>query len=143
MIDVVKVSVHIRADPDVVFAYFIDPERYVEWMGHDATIEAVPGGTYRVRMREGVEARGEFVSVDPPRRLEFTWGWMNDDQVPPGSSRVVVTLAEEDGGTRLVLRHHDLPTDRQRNHHREGWVLYLERLVSRCHGTVAGSDPNG
>jgi uncharacterized protein YndB with AHSA1/START domain len=138
MIDVVEVTVHIRADRAVVFSYFIDPERYVEWMGHDATIEPVPGGTYRVRMREGIEALGEFVSVDPPRRLEFTWGWRNDDEVPPGSSRVVVTLTEEDGGTRVVLRHHDLPTDRQRDHHKEGWTLYLERLVSHCSGAGRG-----
>ena len=83
---------------------------------------------YRVVMREGVEAAGEFVEVDPPHRLVFTWGWAHDQAVPPGSTRVVVTLEAEDGGTRVVLRHHDLPDDGQREHHRLGWQMYLGRL---------------
>jgi hypothetical protein len=38
-----------------VFPYFTDPGRYVQWMGSGATLEPVPGGTYRIRMRGGVE----------------------------------------------------------------------------------------
>ena len=71
----VEVSVYIAAEPETVFPYFIDPGRYVQWMGRDATLEAVPGGSYRIFMREGVEAVGEFVEIDPPRRVVFTWGW--------------------------------------------------------------------
>lgn len=36
------------------------------------------------------------------------------DPVPSGVYRVEVSLEEEDGGTRVVLRHHDLPDDEQR-----------------------------
>lgn len=123
-----KVSVHIAASPETVFPYFTDPARYAQWMGNAATLEPVPGGTYRVHMRDGVQVAGEFVEVDPPRRLVFTWGWTHDHAVAPGSTRVVVTLHEEDGGTRVVLRHHGLPDDAQRDHHRKGWELYLGRL---------------
>ena len=49
----------------------------------EATLEPVPGGVYRVSMRDGVEAAGEFVEVDPPRRLVFTWGWTQDHAVRP------------------------------------------------------------
>jgi len=138
-----EVSVHIAANPDTVFAYFVDPARYIQWMGLDAILEAVPGGTYRVVMRGGVAAMGEFVEVEPPRRLVFTWGWTDADTVPPGSTRVVVTLDEEDGGTRVVLRHYDLPDDDQRAHHRAGWELYLDRLRIRVPGGDPGPDPNG
>ena len=72
----------------------------------------------------------------------FTWGWNHDLAVAPGSTRVVVTFEEEDGGTRVVLRHHDLPTDGQRDKHRAGWSLYLERLAARVAGVDAGPDPN-
>jgi uncharacterized protein YndB with AHSA1/START domain len=140
---VVEVSVYIAARPETVFAYFTDPERYVQWMGVRATLEPTPGGVYRVGMRDGVDAIGEFVEVDPPHRLVFTWGWTNDDAVPPGSTYVVVTLAAEDGGTRVVLRHHGLPDGVQRDHHREGWAVYLERLGVRASGGDPGSDPNG
>jgi uncharacterized protein YndB with AHSA1/START domain len=93
-------------------------------------------------MRDGVTAAGEFVEVDPPRRIVFTWGWTHDRAVAPGTTRVVVTFDEEDGGTRVVLRHHDLPDDVQRDHHRKGWETYLDRLTDRVQGGDPGPDPN-
>jgi uncharacterized protein YndB with AHSA1/START domain len=90
--DTIEVSVHVAAQPEIVFPYFTDPRRYVQWMGRDATLEAVPGGCYRVHIRDGIEAVGEFVEVDPPRRLVFTWGWTHDHEVPAGTTRVVITL---------------------------------------------------
>jgi uncharacterized protein YndB with AHSA1/START domain len=81
---VVEVSVHIAAQPETVFPYFTDPGRYVQWMGADARLEPAPGGCYRVLMRDGVEASGEFVEVDPPHRLVFTWGL---DPRPRGAAR--------------------------------------------------------
>ncbi len=140
--DVVEVSVHIAAEPETVFPYFTDPGRYVQWMGRDATLHPVPGGSYRVYMSDGVEAVGEFLEIDPPHRLVFTWGWTNDPAVPPGTTRVVVTLRAEDGGTRVILRHHDLPDDAQRDHHRKGWDVYLGRLDVRARGGDPGPDPN-
>jgi len=140
--DVVEVSVHIAAEPETVFPYFTDPGRYVQWMGQGATLHPVPGGSYRVFMRDGVEAVGEFLEIDPPNRLVFTWGWTNDPAVPPGTTRVVVTLEAEDGGTRVILRHHDLPDDGQRSHHRKGWEVYLGRLSLRARGADPGPDPN-
>ena len=89
---VVEVTVHIAAQPETVFPYFTDPARYVQWMGAEATLDPAPGGIYRVRMRDGVQAAGEFVEVDPPHRLVFTWGWTHDLAVAPGTTRVVVTL---------------------------------------------------
>ena len=140
--DVVEVSVYIAADPETVFPYFTDPGRYGQWMGRDATLDPVPGGSYRVYMQEGVEAVGEFLEIDPPHRLVFTWGWTNDPAVPPGTTHVVVTLQPEEGGTRVTLRHHDLPDDGQREHHRKGWELYLGRLGLRAQGGDPGPDPN-
>ncbi len=130
--DVLEISVHIDAQPEIVFPYFTDPSRYVLWMGREATLDPRPGGTYRVRMNDNVEAAGEFIELDPPRRLVFTWGWAHDEAVPPGTTRVVITLAEENGGTRVVLRHHNLPDADQRDHHKKGWET----------GVAPGPDPN-
>ena len=140
--DVVEVSVYIAAHPETVFPYFTDPGRYVQWMGRDATLQPVPGGSYRIYMQDGVEAAGEFIEIDPPHRVVFTWGWTHDPAVPPGTTRVVITLHAEEDGTRVVLRHHDLPDDGQRDHHRKGWELYLGRLELRVRGGDPGPDPN-
>lgn len=140
--DALEVSVHIAAAPETVFPYFTDPERYQQWMGTAVILDAVPGGTYRVGIRDGVAALGEFVEIDPPRRVVFTWGWTDRFAVAPGSTRVVVTLTEEDGGTRVVLRHYGLPDDQVANH-RAGWETYLGRLALRAAGGDPGPDPNG
>jgi uncharacterized protein YndB with AHSA1/START domain len=137
-----EVSVHIAARREVVYRYFVDPARYARWMGSSVTLDPVPGGIYRVFLREGVEASGHFVEVDPPRRLVFTWGWTNDPVVAPGATRVVVTLEEQDGGTTVVLRHFGLPDELQYQHHRKGWEMYLHRLVVRVAGGDPGPDPN-
>jgi uncharacterized protein YndB with AHSA1/START domain len=72
--DIVQVSMMVAAPPEIVFPYFTDPVRYAPWMGGAATLEPTPGGVYRVSMRDGVEAIGEFVEVVPPHRVVFTWG---------------------------------------------------------------------
>jgi uncharacterized protein YndB with AHSA1/START domain len=140
--DVLEVTVHMAAQPDTIFPFFTDPVRYAQWMGTDVELEAKPGGLYRVRMREGVEVSGAFEEVEPPHRLVFTWGWDGDPAVPPGSTRVEVTLTAESGGTRVTLRHHGLPTAEQVEHHTMGWEMYLGRLNLVLQGADPGSDPN-
>ena len=137
----VEVSVHIAARPETVFAYFTDPTRYAQWMGNHATLEPVPGGSYRVHLRDGVQAAGEFVEIDPPRRVVFTWGWEGNDAVPPGTSTVEVTLEPDGDATILRLVHRDLPEPAVQDH-AHGWDLYLGRLVTAGAGGDAGPDPN-
>lgn len=127
----------IAARPEIVFSYLTDPARYVRWMGVDAELDARPGGTYRVTVPQGFVAVGEFVEVDPPRRVVFTWGWEGDGPVPPGSSRVEITLTPDGDGTLLQLTHSDLPDEEARDVHEQGWDRYLRRLAV----TSAGGDP--
>jgi len=153
----VEVSVSIPAAPGTVFSYFTDPARYIQWMGSHAALEPVPGGTYRVQMADGFAAAGIFAEVEPPRRLVFTWGWADDQAarhvlngradadggtLPPGSTRVEVTLDADDGGTRLTLRHHDLATSELRDAHQVAWQAYLRRLAIRAAGGDPGPDPH-
>ncbi|MGB9378535.1 MAG: SRPBCC domain-containing protein [Mycobacteriales bacterium] len=139
---VVEVSVLIEAQPETVFPYFTDPARYAQWMGERASLDPKPGGEYRISLGGGLEAVGEFVEVSPPHRVVFTFGWTGGHDLAPGSSRVVVTLAEEGVGTRVVVRHHDLPSAEQCEQHAQGWRMYLDRLAMRVHGEDPGPDPH-
>lgn len=140
--DPVEVVVHVAAAPDTVFSYFCDEDRYALWMGNEAELEPVPGGVYRVQIREGLTASGEFIVIDRPRFLAFTWGWEGDEVVAPGSSRVELTFAPEGDGTRVMLRHFGLPTETRREGHGKGWQMYLGRLRIRVAGGDPGLDPN-
>ena len=130
----------IGAPPDTVFPYFTDPERMVRWMGTEADMDARPGGAFRILVAGRYAAGGEFVEVDPPNRVVFTWGWEGEgNAVPPGSSTVEVTLTPQDEGTRVVLVHRDLPED-SRAPHAHGWEHYVQRLAIAASGGDAGPD---
>lgn len=130
----------IRATPETVFSYFTNADRYIEWMGVDAELDATPGGIYRVRVPQGHFAVGEFVEVDPPYRLVFTWGWEGDPEVPPGSSRVEVNLSATIDGTLLRLVHSGLPSPEAFDLHTQGWERYVGRLVVTVEGGNPGPD---
>ena len=132
---------HVRARPETLFEYFTDPAKYTRWMGLEAVLDARPGGIYRVRVPQGRYAVGEFVEVDPPRKVIFTWGWEGDPLVPPGSSTVTITLTDSGDGTLLRLRHDGLPDPTSIALHTEGWGRYLGRLETAGRGDDPGPDP--
>jgi uncharacterized protein YndB with AHSA1/START domain len=125
---VLEHEVTVQAPPDIVFAYFVDPDKLVRWMGSHATLDARPGGIFRLEYRDGT-ARGEFVELEPPTRVVFTWGWEDpEDAVQPGASTIEVTLAAVGDATLVRLRHLGLP-DGSRDGHAEGWDHFLPKLV--------------
>lgn len=136
----IELERRVLAPMETVFAYFTDSARYTAWMGVEAELEARPGGIYRVRVPQGHYAVGEFVEVEPPSRVVFTWGWEGDPEVPPGSSTVTVTLTPDGEGTRVRLVHSGLPDPASMALHTEGWDRYLDRLVLAAGGTDPGPD---
>jgi uncharacterized protein YndB with AHSA1/START domain len=127
---VVELERRIAAPPETVFVYFTDPERYRRWQGVDAELDPRPGGLFRVVMNsDGIVARGEFLEVDPPRRLVFSWGWEGVDGLLPGVSTVEVVLERDGDGTVLHLRHSGLPNEPACQLHSYGWGVGLDNLV--------------
>ena len=129
--------------PDEVFELFVDAAKLVSWIGIAAEVEPRPGGRFRFEVMPGQFCEGEYVELDRPHRLVFTWGWTEPSLgLPPGSSRVEVALAESDGGTRLRLVHTGLPGD-LRLLHDDGWSRFLARLASVAGGGEPGEYPTG
>jgi uncharacterized protein YndB with AHSA1/START domain len=127
-------ELRIAARPETVFRFFTEPELLLEWMGIAATLEPVPGGAYRVVMDGTPTVRGEFVEVDAPTRVVFTWGYEGDDPlVAVGASTVEVTLRADGDGTLLRLVHSGL-TDQARELHIQAWPFFLDRLREVCDG---------
>jgi uncharacterized protein YndB with AHSA1/START domain len=137
--DVITHQLRIEARPETVFAFLTNPDKMTRWKGDSAQLDAHPGGIYRVQIGQAVVV-GEFVEIDPPRRVVFTWGWEGNDAVPPGSSTVEVTLTPDGEATILRLVHRDLPAE-QRAEHEEGWKHFLPRLATVATGGDPGSGP--
>lgn len=129
-IGVVEQTVRIAARPETVWQYWTDPARLRDWWG-SAELDARPGGKYVVAKDAGPAMRGEFVELVPHERIVFTFGWdltEGGPQVPPGSTRVEVTLTADDDDTILTVRHTGLPAAHAEEH-RIGWVHVLPLLV--------------
>ena len=74
---------------------------------------------------------GRFVTIDPPSRLVFTYGWESGGVpgVGPGSTRVEITIVARGSGSRLKVVH-SLPSEAAPDH-RRGWRWFLGRLAER------------
>lgn len=138
----VEVEVRIDADPETIFDFFTEPDKMVQWMGRDADLDPRPGGVMRCDVNSRDVAVGEFVELDPPNRLVFTWGWEGEDPITkPGSTTVEVNLEAGDDATLVRLTHTGLETPESREAHGHGWNHYMERLSTAAAGGDPGADP--
>jgi uncharacterized protein YndB with AHSA1/START domain len=104
----------IAARPSIVFASLITAEGIAGWWGAEADSVVVArhdprvGGGYSVRLRRPNGSHhasaGEYLVVEPPRRLVMTWRWLEggDDL---GERRLEFRLRPLPGGVELTLTH--------------------------------------
>jgi uncharacterized protein YndB with AHSA1/START domain len=139
----VRVCRTFAASPERVFEPWLDAEQARRWLVVAAAvqpargvvlrmdIDARVGGSFRVvDLRDGqqVEHVGEYLEIDRPRRLVFTWG------VPRPSAnrdRVAVEVVPRGGGCELTVTH------AMRSGHAEhaaraeqGWSVTLDALAA-------------
>ena len=131
----------IDASPETVWEFLVDSETLMRWKGINADLDTQPGGIFRCEVIPGHIARGEYVEIDKPNRLVFTWGWDGSEDVPPGSSTIVIELASDGDGTSLHFVHKDLPNAEAIASHAHGWDHYLPRLEIAAAGGDPGQDP--
>jgi uncharacterized protein YndB with AHSA1/START domain len=138
-------EVEIDASPETVWEFLVDPDKAVRWMGERATIDPRPGGAWQIDVIPGNTAAGEFIELDPPHRLVYTFGWvstrMDENAVPLDSSTIEIDLVPEGSGTMLRFTHRDLPNVQVTESHSHGWEHYLGRLAIAAAGGDPGRDP--
>lgn len=134
---VVRVDRRIPASPDAVFRAWTEPERMGRWlspMGHaEAEADVRVGGSFTIVMvgdGQRIEHTGEYLEVDPPRRLVFTWA---SPYTGPGRTVVTVTLEPDGDGTNLTLVHEGLSAEAA-DSHAGGWETITARLEDHLAG---------
>jgi len=143
----------IAARPSIVFEAMTTAEGVAAWFGPDdlpvvrAEMDARVGGAYRVHFRtldgRDHEACGEFLEVEPPRRIVMSWSWAFGG-VPEERgriSRVEIRLAPIEDGTELTFTHADLWNEVSEKSHTGGWTGALDKLVRHVEKTAETPEP--
>lgn len=131
--------IEIQARPEAVFEHLVTEEGLTAWMGHRADLDPTPGGRFAVDIA-GHPVRGEFLHLEPPHRVVVTWGFAGSEDLPTGASTVEFRLTATASGTRVDLRHSDLPEPEVPGH-AHGWANFLPRLAIVGAGGDPGPDP--
>jgi uncharacterized protein YndB with AHSA1/START domain len=136
----------VPAPAEQVFDMFTDPRQLVRWIGISADLQPRPGGRFRFEVIPGQFCGGQYLVLERPWRLVFTWGWTDRSfGLASGASRVEVTLTPsgDDGRqTRLRLVHTGLAGDLGLLHD-DGWSRFLARLAASMAGAELDGYPDG
>lgn len=134
----VRVQRVMPAVPDVVFDEWLNRESLQEWMCPrpvrvlDVTVEPRVGGIVRFDIDDSgtrVLITGQFLAIDRPRMLRFTW---TNSNWPDPTQESVVRVAFEpvgDDETLMSIEHSLLPPGEFKNFE-SGWTLTVEQLAA-------------
>jgi uncharacterized protein YndB with AHSA1/START domain len=134
---VLELACVLDAPRERVFGLLTERAELTRWWGPhgftvpDARIDLRIGGGYRLTMQppdgEAFHLSGEFVEIDPPIRLVYTFRW---DEPDPDDRETTVELSivEAGDGTQLLLRQGEFATPARLALHRDGWSDSFEKL---------------
>lgn len=125
------------AAPKDVFQVWTTPEYMQRWFRPSKDfvhpfieVDLRVGGQYRVAF-ESPEGRvdvvkGEFLKVDHPQKLVYSWSWEQPHEFEEIETQVTVDFFEKDGGTELVLTHERFTKAEMQERHMVGWTGALD-----------------
>ena len=120
----------IGVPPAEVYRAFVHATALRDWLCDAAQTDARPGGRLYLWTRSGFYAAGEFVRLEPGKKLVFSWFGRNE----PAPTRVQVSFDAQDGGTRLTLKHEQVGSGakwaKTIKEIQDGWTESLENLQS-------------
>jgi len=139
------------APPEEIFDAWTDAASLAVWMAPGSVSRSVVeldprvGGRFRIVMRgpdRDHAHEGEYLVVDRPRRLVFSW---ISEATGGRATTVSVELAPHGSGeTELTLTHEGLPDELARERHGSGWGDILRKLGGSVPGPGRpGGDDRG
>jgi uncharacterized protein YndB with AHSA1/START domain len=136
----------IAASPQRLFDAWTQPRELQRWWGPKgvvctaAEVELRVGGRYRIanRFPDGttVWISGEFLRVEPPRELVYSWRLGTAET----AERVTVRFEPRGGQTEVIVTHERIRDDQSRDRHQQGWDDCLGGLAVYLSGPVAPTE---
>lgn len=136
--ETISLSRELYVPRELVFDVWTQPEHLAEWYSpgpefeRAASVDLRVGGDYQLRWRsrEGAEHRqwGRYETVQPPSRLSYS-ARTESAELAPLNTRVAVSFADLDGGTRIDLAEEGVPASACAPRRRD-WQRLLDQLES-------------
>ncbi len=141
--DVVSCEIQIAAPPERVFQAITDPSQLPKWWGQSDMYRVtkmesdlrVNGKWKSVGVSakgESFEVGGEYLEIDPPRRLVYTWAYSWGDSP---ETTVCWELIPVDEGTLIKLRQSGFAGNAAAaNDHAQGWLRvfsWMQAFIER------------
>ncbi len=126
----------LNASPERVFSLWTEPASIRQWFGglqtevQDVSFDLRPGGQYSIQVNTEQGAStitGEFLEVEEPARLVYTWELESPQGTMP-STTVEVEFRGRDGQTEVVLSHGPFLDPEVKVFHGDGWQACFEGL---------------
>lgn len=140
--DPIIVEGYFSASPEDVFRAWTDPDIVMKWFGakpdtlHSAEIDLRPGGRWRflesVDAENAVGFEGEYLAIEPGRRLVFTWSRFvvrdSGERDATPKSRVEIVLTPRGRGTDIRIVHSAIFDEPTRRGFAGGWEQGMMNL---------------
>jgi uncharacterized protein YndB with AHSA1/START domain len=136
--DAILSEIYVAAPPERVFQALVDPIQVVQWWGETGIYRCTEfhgdlrvGGKWRSAGIAGqdhkFEVFGEYLQIDPPRLLEYTWvaSWSGDLK-----TILRWDLQQTKEGTLVKLRHSGFAAHPEAAQNYRGWPRMLGWLQS-------------
>lgn len=138
------------APPKLVFTAWTDPIHLAQWWGPGGftnpvcNVDVRPGGAIHIVMRapNGVDypMGGEFREIDPPRRLVFTSGALDENGKMLFEFLHQVTFADRSGKTFLTIESKVIKTTPGAGKYIGGFETGMTQSLQRLAEKVSGTD---
>ncbi len=115
-------KITVEADADTVFTHMTDPALLSKWWPSGAETDLRVGGTYHLWW-EGPDwhLRGEYLEIDPPNNVRWTWKW-DHDELPPREVAITITGRVDTTEIEII---HEAGSPEERDSYLEGWSHFL------------------
>lgn len=131
----------VKGDAERVFTAWTQADQIMKWWGPadvscpQCEVDLRVGGRYRIAnlLPNGsiIWIIGQFLRVEQPNLLEYSWQSGTDPQFDPDAAqRVTVRFLPKGTKTEIVVEHSHIPDAQTRSNHNFGWLGCLDGLVS-------------
>ena len=135
-------AITLEAPPERVYRAFTDRSDLEQWLAEPYEIDAREGGKFSFGQKaDGHLTHGQFLSVEPNKKLVYSWGFAVFDPKTgkPQSNwsddtptKVTVTFEKVGKGTKVTIKHEGFPAgDPMYWPHEVGWEMLVGDVLRK------------